>query len=120
MSSHIFDKLRTLKVLVVPVGENSLFDAHFDLISSTKYVTKDEIQPGVSSSSSKISETFKDFKWSEGNAVFEYLRYDVAESSSAGSNGSNNPLSRGDNDYIEVSHCQQLVMNLHVCITVNS
>ena len=105
MSSHIFDKLRTLKVLVVPVGENSLFDAHYELISSTKYVTKDEIQPGVSSNSSKISETFKDFKWGEGNAVFEYLRYDVAEST--GNSSSNNPLSRGDNDYIEVSYCQR-------------
>ena len=104
MSSHIFDNVRTLKVLVVPIGENSLFDAHYDLISSTKYIPKDEIQPGVSSSSSKISETFKDFKWGEGNAVFEYLRYDVTVNSGTGSS-SNNPLSRGDNsDYIEVSY----------------
>lgn len=89
MSSHIFDSLRTLKVLVVPVGENSLFDAHFDLISGIKYVTKEEIQPAFSSKGN-TNAAFKDFKWCDGNVVFEYLRYDVDMGTSSG-------------DYVDVS-----------------
>ena len=89
MSSHIFDSLRTLKVLVVPIGENSLFDAHFDLISGTKYVTKEEIQPAFNSRAN-VNAAFKNFKWCDGNVVLEYLRYDVAMSTST-------------SDYVDVS-----------------
>jgi len=86
MSSHIFDGLRTLKVLVVPIGENSLFDAHFDLISSTKHVATEEIEQAAGKANVPLNmvAAFKGFKWVDGHVVVECLRYDVAVGHSDG------------------------------------
>jgi hypothetical protein len=67
-------------VLVVPIGENSLFDAHFDLISRMKFLPKQEIS--YSNSMLSKSQAFRNFQWDEGNFVFDYVRYDVAKGGS--------------------------------------
>ena len=64
-------------MLVVPIGENSLFDAHFDLISRMKFLPKQEIS--YSNSMLSKSQAFRNFQWEEGNFVFDYVRYDVAK-----------------------------------------
>ena len=64
-------------MLVVPIGENSLFDAHFDLISRTKHLPKEEL--GYSNSRLVKSQAFRNFQWDDGNYVFDYVRYDVAK-----------------------------------------
>jgi hypothetical protein len=67
------------QVLVVPIGENSLFDAHFDLISRMKFLPKKDL----SHSNAKLSksQTFRNYQWEEGNFIFDYVRYDVAKGS---------------------------------------
>lgn len=64
-------------MLVVPIGENSLFDAHFDLISRTKHLPKEEL--GYSNSRLVKSQAFRNFQWDDGNFIFDYVRYDVAK-----------------------------------------
>jgi hypothetical protein len=68
-----------VQVLVVPIGENSLFDAHFDLISRMKFLSKKDL----SHSNVKLSksQTFRNYHWEEGNFIFDYVRYDVAKGS---------------------------------------
>lgn len=67
-------------MLVVPIGENSLFDAHFDLISRMKFLPKEEIS--YSNLMLSKSQAFRNFQWDEGNFVFDYVRYDVAKGGS--------------------------------------
>ena len=64
----------------MPIGENSLFDAHFDLISRMKFLPKQEIS--YSNSMLSKSQAFRNFQWDEGNFVFDYVRYDVAKGGS--------------------------------------
>ena len=64
-------------MLVVPIGENSLFDAHFDLISRIKCLPKEGL--GYSNSRLVKSQAFRNFQWDEGNFIFDYVRYDVAK-----------------------------------------
>ena len=70
-----FNDPRSIKVLVVPIGQNSLFDAHFQTIS----VTRDTCVKSLTKPSSWTKENnqgFKHFNWSQGNLLFDYLRYD--------------------------------------------
>lgn len=76
-------------MLVVPIGENNLFDAHFDLISRMKFLPKEDLSH--SNAMLSKSQTFRNYQWEEGNFVFDYVRYDVAK-------GSQNVA-----DYIDVS-----------------
>ena len=83
-------------MLVVPIGENSLFDAHFDLISRTKHLPKEDL--GYSNSRLTKSQAFRNFQWDEGNFIFDYVRYDVAK-------GGNDIA-----DYIDVSSSETTVV----------
>lgn len=65
-------------MLVVPIGENSLFDAHFDLISRMTFLPKEELS--YSNSMLSKSQAFRNFLWDDGSFVFDYVRYDVAKS----------------------------------------
>ena len=71
------------------MGENSYFDAHFDLISGTKYVATEEIEHAAVRAGVPLNmaAAFKNFKWGDGHTVIEYLRYDVAVSSSNSDSG---------------------------------
>ena len=63
-----------LQVLVVPIGNNSLFDDHFKVVSNLKDVPFYELNRPPSSSSSPSP--FKYFNWNDGNLLFEFQRYD--------------------------------------------
>lgn len=63
----------TFKVLVVPIGNNSLFDNHFQVVSRLRDVPFYELNRPVSKSTNPA---FKYFNWGNGNLLFDYLRYD--------------------------------------------
>ena len=77
--NHTFEWTRVLKVLVVPIGENSMFDYHFDLISTMRIFTKDELK--LDESWFREDCGFKSFTM-EGNITLDYVRYDLVGSSS--------------------------------------
>lgn len=64
-------------MLVVPIGENSLFDAHFDLLRRMKLLPKEELS--YSNSMLSKSQAFRNFQWDQGDFIFDYVRYDVAK-----------------------------------------
>lgn len=72
-----FEDTRSIKVLVIPIGENSLFDTHFDIVSKLKCLPIYELnRPSNWKTTGQI---FKHFNWNNpGNAslTFDYLRYD--------------------------------------------
>ena len=72
-----FEDTRSIKVLVIPIGENSLFDTHFDIISKFNCLPIYELnRPSNWKSTNKV---FKYFDWNNsGNSslTFDYLRYD--------------------------------------------
>ncbi len=61
------------KVLVVPIGNNSLFDHHFQVVSRLRDIPFYELNRPVSKSGNPA---FKFFNWNNGNLLFDYLRYD--------------------------------------------
>jgi hypothetical protein len=58
----------------VPVGNNSLFDKHFQVVSRLRDVPFYELNRPASARSA--SPPFKYFDWNNGNLLFDYLRYD--------------------------------------------
>jgi hypothetical protein len=61
-------------VLVVPIGENSLFESHFNVVSRLRDLPLYELNKP---STWKVqNQSFKYFDWATGNLKFEYLRYD--------------------------------------------
>ena len=72
-----FEDTRSIKVLVIPIGENSLFDTHFDIVSKLKCLPIYELNRP--SNWKMTGQIFKHFNWNNpGNAslTFDYLRYD--------------------------------------------
>jgi hypothetical protein len=72
--NQTFDETRSIKVLVVPIGTNSLFDEHFQVVSNLRDVPFYELNrpPAVPNQSSP----FRYFNWNDGNLLFEFQRYD--------------------------------------------
>ena len=69
------DDSRAIKVLVVPIGENSLFDMHFNAISQLRDVSISSLSK-PSAWNKETNNGFKHFEWHKGNLLFDYLRYD--------------------------------------------
>ena len=69
------DDSRAIKVLVVPIGENSLFDLHFNAMSQLRDVSIASLSK-PSSWNQETNSGFKHFEWCCGNLLFDYLRYD--------------------------------------------
>jgi len=63
-----------LQVLVVPIGNNSLFNDHFQVVSNLRDVPFYELNrpPAASNANS----AFKHFNWNDGNLLFDFQRYD--------------------------------------------
>ena len=58
-----FEDTRSIKVLVIPIGENSLFDTHFDIISKFHCLPIYELnRPSNWKSTNKV---FKYFDWNK-------------------------------------------------------
>ena len=71
-----FDDSRAIRVLVVPIGENSLFDFHFHTISQLREVPLSELSK-PSQWNPEVNNGFRHFEWyNRGSILFEYLRYD--------------------------------------------
>jgi hypothetical protein len=72
--NQTFDDTRSIKVLVVPVGNNSLFDSHFQVVSQLRKVPFYDLNRPPTSNSSSLNH----FDWgmNKGNLLFDYLRYD--------------------------------------------
>jgi hypothetical protein len=66
-----FDESRSIKVLVVPIGDNSLFDSQFEIVSRRKSVQLFDMNNPYYSES-----PFKNLNWNAGSLLFDYLRYD--------------------------------------------
>lgn len=77
--NHSSHAQRIVKVLVVPIGENSQFDATFELLCDVKSCAKDEIRKLSNEILSKESEDcpFQSNRWRDGSILFDYVRYDV-------------------------------------------
>lgn len=90
-----FDDTRTIKVLVVPIGNNSLFDEHFQVsirfplvpyanddfrqvVSKLREIPFYELNRPTSNGakSNILPSVLKHFDWNHGNLRYEYLRYD--------------------------------------------
>ncbi len=69
-----FQSARAVKVLAVPLGENSLFDQQFRLVASLGSLQL----MGLNRPSNWKKTFMKNFDWSNGSILFEYLRYDKA------------------------------------------
>jgi len=72
--SCLFRNLSSLQVLVVPIGNNSLFNDHFQVVSNLRDVPFYELNrpPAASNANS----AFKHFNWNDGNLLFDFQRYD--------------------------------------------
>ncbi|KAJ1415677.1 hypothetical protein B484DRAFT_158849, partial [Ochromonadaceae sp. CCMP2298] len=74
MLSLNVDEARTVKVVVVPIGNNSLFDVHFQAVSNVRRVPFYELnRPNAANTS-----PFPHFSWTDGTLLFDFLRYDRA------------------------------------------
>jgi hypothetical protein len=60
--------------LVVPIGNNSLYNKHFEVVSRLKDMPFYELNK-PNQPKNYIS-PFKNFDWSDGNILYEFLRYD--------------------------------------------
>ena len=60
---------------MVPIGNNSLFDQHFQVVSNLRDVPFYELNRPPASGNS-TSAPFKYFNWNDGNLLFDFLRYD--------------------------------------------
>ena len=73
-----FDDSRAIRVLVVPIGENSLFDLHFHTVSQQREVSLTDLTK-PSTWNNEVNTGFKHFAWwdnERGSLLFDYLRYD--------------------------------------------
>ena len=61
-------------MLVVPVGDNSLFDSHFQVVSRLRDIPFYELNRPVVNNSATTS--FRHLDWNKGNLLFDYIRYD--------------------------------------------
>ena len=71
--NQTYDETRRIKVLVVPVGKNSLFDTHFQVVSQLREVPFYELtRPAL------LENTLKHFSWNANSAkvLYDYVRYD--------------------------------------------
>jgi hypothetical protein len=93
-----FDDTRAIKVLVVPIGENSLFDSHFQVVSTLRDMQLYELNR-PSTWKAQVS-PFKNFNWNTGNLLFDYLRYDRV------------PNGPGDLDNFQASRRVLMIMGL--------
>mmetsp|Transcript_1167 Transcript_1167/g.1895 ORF Transcript_1167/g.1895 Transcript_1167/m.1895 type:complete len:1683 (+) Transcript_1167:109-5157(+) len=74
--NQTFDEARAIKVLVVPIGDNSMYDKHFEIVSRTRNLPVFDLnRPSEWKNQNSM---FKNFNWLSGgaNILFEYLRYD--------------------------------------------
>eukprot|EP01041_Mallomonas_annulata_P002057 gene2057-4019_t len=65
---------RAITVVVVPIGENNLFDKHFNVVSRCKEMLTIELNRP--SDWKATSSPFQLFRWNAGNILFDYQRYD--------------------------------------------
>lgn len=72
--NQTFDDTRAIKILVVPIGENSLFESHFNVVSRLRDMPLYELNRP--STWKTQNQACKHFNWNNGNLLFEYLRYD--------------------------------------------
>ena len=74
-----FNDTRAIKVLVVPIGDNSLFDAQFEIVSKRSEMPMYELnRPHPDTHPSNTP--FKNVNWDSGTLLFDYLRYDRVSS----------------------------------------
>lgn len=59
---------------MVPIGNNSLFDIHFQVVSKLRTVPFYELNKPTAVASKTQPLHF--FNWNNGSIVFDYLRYD--------------------------------------------
>lgn len=70
------DDRRLMRVLVAPVGNNSLFSEQFQVVSSLREIPYYELnRPQYAKN---YGPPFKFVNWIDGSLVFQYLRYDRA------------------------------------------
>ena len=72
--NQTFDDTRAIKILVAPIGENSLFESHFNLISTVKDIQLFDLNKP--STWKTATQSVKHFNWTTGNLNFSFLRYD--------------------------------------------
>jgi hypothetical protein len=58
--------------LVAPIGDNSLFNEQFEIVSNLKSIPFYELNRPLATRPSP----FKFLTWKDGELLFEYLRYD--------------------------------------------
>ncbi len=96
--NETFDDSRAIKVLVVPIGENSFFEEHFDVISRVNSLQLYEL---TKPSTWKLdNKALKHFNWNKGDIKFDFLRYDRI------------PNSAGDLDNYQSSKRVLMIMGL--------
>ena len=96
--NETFDDSRSIKVLVVPIGENSFFEEHFDVISRVNSLQLCEL---TKPSTWKLdNKALKHFNWNKGDIKFDFLRYDRI------------PNSAGDLDNYQSSKRVLMIMGL--------
>lgn len=72
--AHSSQILRFRQVLVVPIGENTLFDVHFNVVSRLRNLPLYELnRPSTWKAN---NQALKHFNWTTGSLLFDYLRYD--------------------------------------------
>lgn len=59
---------------MAPIGENTLFDDHFQIVSKLKVAQLYDLNRPSGRKKSPI----KSMNWNNGNLIFDYLRYDRA------------------------------------------
>lgn len=79
--SQVLTDRRLIRVLIAPIGQNSLFNEHFQLISSVNLLAFEEIvKPNLLKGFNPLQQPtrsiFKYLNWAAGEILFDYLRYD--------------------------------------------
>ena len=96
--NETFDESRAIKILVVPIGENSFFEEHFNIISRINTLQFYEL---TKPSTWKLdNKALKHFNWNKGDIKFDFLRYDRI------------PNSAGDLDNYQSSRKVLMIMGL--------
>ena len=68
-----FDEMRSIKVLVVPIGSNSLFSQQFQFLTKHTEIPLYEAKPNNWNENSSV---FKYMKWNIGYFLYKFQRYD--------------------------------------------
>ncbi len=77
--NQTYDDRRLMRVLVAPVGNNSLFGEQYQIVSSLTEIPYYELnRPQYPKN---YVSPFKFLNWNEGSLIFQYSRYDRATSS---------------------------------------